>query len=269
MKIVIHASRIEWQTRWAKYVATGLRKHGHQVTITPANRPVPCDMAVLMGPNAYQTIERSSTPFLMFNRKLVGNDPTVVHEYCTVSWNGFNGNGIFCVRDVDPARLESVLKVEEIEDWKTEGNHLLLIEQSNIGRSKVFSSLDQYYQTVRKTASSPVVFRKKPIGEKNIKPTAVRAGLVGAKAVVNLNSTISVEALIAGVPVVSLDAGDPTFAITSHNINEITYPDRLPLLQYLAHCQWHYTEVESGSFWEHIYPIQGKKLHEWTATGTI
>lgn len=268
MKITIHASRIEWQNRWARYTATGLRKHGHDVTITPSTVPVRCDMAVLMGPNAYQAVERSKAPYIMFNRKLVGSDPTTVHEYCTVSWNGFNGDGIFCVGDVDPTRLDSLLKVDEIEDWKRDGTHLLLIEQSNVGRSKRFRNLNKYYQTVKKTANSPVVFRKKPIGETNIKPAAVRNGLVKSKAIVNLNSTISIEALVAGVPVVSLDIGDPSYAITSHDVNVITYPERLPFLQYLAHCQWHYTEVESGKFWEHIYPIHGKKLHEWNGNGS-
>lgn len=262
MKIAVHATRsIEWQMRWARHASKGLTKHGHEVIITPSNRPVKCDMAVVMGPNAYQAIEKSGKPFLMFNRKFVGNDPKVVHENCAVSWNGFNGKGVFCVKDIDPKRLERYVKPEEFLDWKRNGSDIILCEQTNMGRSKEFRDLNHFYNFVKKRHK--VLFRKKPIGEGKLSYTKLLEQLEGAKAVVTLNSTISIEALLAGYPVVSFDKGDPAYPITGHNMDEIIYPDREPLFQYLAHCQWHETEVASGEFWDHIYPIQGKQLWEW------
>jgi hypothetical protein len=43
-------------------------------------------------------------------------------------------------------------------------------------------------------------------------------------------------------------------------LDDIRYPERLPLLQHLAHCQWHHTEIQDGSFWEQLYPKSGERL---------
>ncbi len=191
MKIIIHALKnVTWQPRYANYIATGIRRHGHNVHISSSTRPEPCDISILMGPNSFKSIEKRT--HIMINRKLIGNNPRDVHDTVAVSWNGFNGRGTFCVNEVDPTRLDRYIKPSDIEDWRTGGKHLLLIEQSNTGRSTQYNRLNNYYQKVRSTATSKVVIRKKPIGESNINPTAVRKGLIGAKAVVNLNSTIYV-----------------------------------------------------------------------------
>ena len=98
MKIVIHASpNIEWQGRYAQHAQSGLVKHGHNVSIVAHPRPAHCHVAIIMGPNMYQAVERANQPYMMFNRKLIGNRPSTVHTNCALSWNGFNGDGIFCV----------------------------------------------------------------------------------------------------------------------------------------------------------------------------
>lgn len=269
MKIVIHASpHIEWQGRYAQHTATGLKQHGINASITPASTRQNCDVAILMGPNAWQQIERVNQPYIMFNRKFVGNNPKTVHENCAISWNGFNGYGTFCVEQVDPKRLERYVNPEtEITAWHKDGKYLLLCEQSNTGRSRRYQSLQQFYSYVNDNALMPVKFRKKPIGEEAIDAYRIQNELKGAKAIVHLNSTISIDALMAGVPVIALDKGDPAYGVAGHSLNEIRYVDRLPFFQYLAHCQWSEEEIRSGEFWHHIYPMRGPKLHEWNRNG--
>ena len=266
MKIVIHASpHIEWQGRYAKHAMSGLRQHGHDVSIVAGGQPTHCDVEIIMGPNMYQNIERAKTPYLMFNRKFVGNAPNVVHSNCAISWNGFNGEGIFCVDEVDPSRLERYMVPEEIEDWKTNGDKMIIIEQTNTGRSASYKKLDKFYTQAKKDYSGPSVMRRKPQGEENIQPEKVRSGLIKAKLIANLNSMISIEALPAGIPVISYDQGDPAYAITGRDPNNIHYPEnRLEYFQHLAHCQWTEQEIQSGQFWEQLFPIRGPKLHEWT-----
>jgi YD repeat-containing protein len=269
LKIIIHASpQIEWQGRYARHARAGLKKHNIEATITSSPTRVDCDVAMIMGPNAWQRIEQVNKPYIMFNRKFVGNDPKMVHENCAIGWDGFNGRGTFCVDEVDPLRLTRYIDPDkEIEEWRRDGKHFLLCEQSNLGRATNFQSTRHFYNTVVKSTHVPVVFRNKPVGEENIKPEAVRRGLIGAKAAVVLNSTISIEAMMAGVPVISYDVGDPVYPISGHNVNEILYPDRLPLFQYLAHCQWTETEIANGDFWAQLYPKRGPKLHEWSGNG--
>jgi hypothetical protein len=144
-----------------------------------------------------------------------------------------------------------------------------MIEQSNVGRSTKYKNLNRFYDTVRNSYQGKVQLRKKPVGEQNIKPRRVRAGLIKAKAVANLNSTISIEALVAGIPVVSFDDQDPAYAITGRDLNDLYYPEnRLEFFQYLAHCQWSEQEISSGEFWEHIWPINGPQLNKWNTDGS-
>ena len=268
MKVVIHANQIAWQKRYARHVVQGLWRHGIRATVTSINKRQPCDVAIIMGPNAWQNIEQSGKPYIMLNRKFVGNGPQVVHENCAISWNGFNGRGTFCVNEVDPTRLTRYMAEEELLPWRKHGSKLILCEQSNVGRTEdpKFKTLQLYYSSVKRGATLPVVFRKKPIGEKNISFAKVTSDLIkfDPKALVNLNSTISIDALTVGIPVISFDIGDPAYPITTHSLSAVSYQERLPFFQYLAHCQWTEDEIKTGEFWSHIYPMQGKKLHEWT-----
>jgi hypothetical protein len=270
MRVVVHASpSIEWQGRFAKHIQSGLQQHGHTVSIISAVKPAHCDVSIIMGPNMYQQIEQNGQPYLMLNRKLIGNDPSTAHDTVALSWNGFNGAGTFCVNEIDPTRLERYIKVDEIEDWKIGGEVVIIPEQSNTGRSRQFKNMRKFYEYVKTTYPGPVKIRKKPIGENNIQAPQVRKGLIGAKAVANLNSTISIEALVAGVPVVSFDENDPAYAITGRDLNNLVYPDnRLEFFQYLAHCQWDEQEIINGKFWEQLWPIQGPKLNEWSNDGS-
>jgi hypothetical protein len=265
MKVIIHANQIEWQGRYAKHVITGLQRHGIRATVTNSPTRQPCDVAILMGPNAWHRVEQArSGPYIMFNRRFVGDDASV-HTNCAVGWNGFNGRGTFCVDEVDPNRLKRYLTEEEILPWH-KGTNTIYCEQSNVGRTKKFNSLQQYYNFINRNVKNPI-FREKPIGEENISQAGVRKGLMkhDPKVVINLNSTISLDCLTSGIPVISLDEGDPVYPITSHNLRIIDYPDnRLEFFQYLAHCQWTEDEIKSGEFWDHIYPIRGPQLNEWT-----
>ena len=268
MKIIIHANQIEWQRRYAKHTVAGLKRHGIRASVTNSPSRQPCDIAILMGPNAWERVERANKPYLMFNRRFVGDDQSV-HTNCAIGWNGFNGRGTFCVDEVDPTRLQTYMPEEKLLSWREPGKTLILCEQSNVGRATnpKFKTLRGYYNYVRRHAKLPIVFRDKPIGEEKISFSGVTKGLIKAnpKVLANLNSTISLDAMMVGIPVISFDEGDPAYAITGHELNEIVKPDnRLEFFQYLAHCQWTEDEIKSGEFWEHIYPIHGPKLYEWT-----
>ncbi len=269
MKIVIHANQIEWQGRYARHAITGLKRHGIHASVTNSPSRQPCDIAILMGPNAWERVERANTPYIMFNRRFVGDDQSV-HTNCAIGWNGFNGRGTFCVDQVDPIRLQKYMPEEKLLPWRKPGNNLILCEQSNVGRATdpKFKTLQTYYNHVRQHAKLPVIFRKKPVGEENISFNKVTLELIKAnpKALVNLNSTISLDAMMVGIPVISLDAGDPVYPITTHDFSSIMYPDRLPWFQHLAMCQWTEDEIRSGEFWDSLYPKRGPRLCDTKAS---
>jgi hypothetical protein len=75
--------------------------------------------------------------------------------------------------------------------------------------------------------------------------------LAGAKAVVTVNSNSSVDAVLAGIPCVTLDRGTMSWDVTSHDLtNLVVTPDRTQWANQLAWCQWSPEELSSGAAWE-------------------
>lgn len=251
MKIVIHASsKISWQKRYAFLLQKGLLNKGIKSNITESNKSIPCDIPIIMGPNMYKNIEVTNPNFLMLNRKFLGEN---VDDWVSISWNGFNGLGKFCVEDISKARLWSL--IPSIEKSKTEGKNFVLIEQSNIARSIKFSSLEDYYNYAIHNYS-PIIRKPKPLGEETIslQQNKIFFEKNNTKAIVNLNSTISVEGIVLGYSIISLDEQDPVYSCGK---------DRESFLHYLAHCQWHISEIASGEFWDRLYPCRGIRLNEY------
>lgn len=267
MQIVIHAApQISWQTRLAPIIQRGLKKHNIKVDITssPTRKPKE-DIAIILGPNYWKRIESDKKPFIMMNRKFLGFHERDVHDNVCISWDGFNGRGTFCVDEIDPNRIWRYIDQEDFEDWKGPGTYYLMFKQTDKGRNKKYPSINEWYVHVKRNIK-PLKIRPKENPEntsmKNFR-RSFKKSLEDIKAGIVLNSTVSTEVLLAGVPVISMDEGDPCYAINSHNLNEIKYPDRKPFMDYLAHCQWHYDEIENGDFWARIYPKRGTRLCEW------
>jgi len=268
MHITIHANAsIPWQKRLAPLVVRGLQKHGLKCYISPHNYCVPkTDVSIILGPNFWKNIENSGQPYIMMNRKFLGFHERDVHDNVAISWDGFNGKGTFCVDEIDPNRLWKYIEKDEFEDWKEPGTDYLLFGQTDPGRSTKYKSSHEWYKYVEANVS-PIRFRKKEnpeYGNLLSFRKKFKKDLQNVKAAIVLNSTVSTEILLAGVPVISMDEGCPSYAIDSHSFSEVCYPDRLPFLHYLAHCQWHYDEIENGSFWKQLYPMSGPRLCEWT-----
>jgi hypothetical protein len=68
---------------------------------------------------------------------------------------------------------------------------------------------------------------------------------------VTLNSSVAVDAILAGVPTVTMDVGAMTWDVTSHHPAEVTKPPRLPWLHWLAWTQWSHDEIREGK-WAHL-----------------
>lgn len=273
MNINIHANpNIPWQKRLCTKIQKGLKKHNLTANISTSQKHT-SDIAIILGPNYWKSIERSGKPYIMMNRKFLGYGKNDVHDNVCISWDGFNGRGTFCVEDLELDRLRKYIKPEEFEDWREPGNQYLLCKQTDLGRSTKYPSLQRFYHYVKTNSPKPVRIRSKVSPEIEYKDNTKRfliefkEDLNNVKAAVVLNSTVSVDILLAGIPVISMDEGDPCYAINSHKLNLVVYPDRLPFLSYLAHCQWHYDEIESGKFWDVLYPKRGKMLCEWSYEG--
>jgi len=262
-KIVIHMRpTIPWHKRWVKFFVTGFKKHGIDVVVSSSAQVTRgCDIAILFGPNMWKAIESSGVSYLMVNRKFFGVEEHVAGDIVAMGWNGFNGPATFCVEDVSPDRLRKFLDPEkEIQEWKSGGTNILICGQADLGRCTSYSNLEKWYNQVKITVNSLVKFRSHPTRKKLI---PLDEELENVKVAITLNSLVAIEILMAGIPVISMDENSPVYGVTGHSLNDIKYPNRLELFQYLAHCQWYYTEIESGKFWEQLYPKRGLPLKEY------
>ena len=270
MEVSIHASsNIPWQKRYAVAVKEGLSKHGIDANITNS-RKRESDVALIMGPNLFQSIEKDGGEFMIINRKFLGFDERDAHDIVTVSWNGFNGMGIFCVDQnrMSEKRLDRFLDPRDIEHWSLNSDNYLLCHQYDTGRSERYNDINKWYRNVqRRVHPNHLKIRRKTTMEKVGRiefMRALREDLSDVKAIFSLNSIVSVEALILGKGVITDDKTNPCYAVSFSEIGSTIQPfDRTEFLTYLAHCQWHIDEVRNGSFFQNMtFGPYGPRLNE-------
>lgn len=252
MKIVIHHTQgIGWQRRYLDFFVEGFRKHGIRAMPTSSPTKVPgSDVAVLFGPNYWKAVERGHHQYLMVNRKFLGD----VNDNVTISWNGFNGRGQFCVDEVNPKRLQR--HVFQLEPWREPDNgYTLLFGQHDIGRCGKYVTLQEWYNYVKINTGDKILFRAWPGGR------PIHLDCRGARMAVSLNSTVAIESVCHGIPTVTCDKGNPAWPICAHHLGHVHRSDnRLAWLEYLANCQWDYHQIKNGDFWRQLWPPRGPRL---------
>ena len=76
-----------------------------------------------------------------------------------------------------------------------------------------------------------------------------------ARLVVTFSSTVGVDALIRGVPVVACDRMSMVYDVCGNAPNDpVLRCDRTGWAHWIAYCQWNLKEMEQGLPWLHLYP---------------
>jgi len=70
---------------------------------------------------------------------------------------------------------------------------------------------------------------------------------------ITLNSSVAVDAVIAGVPAVTMDEGAMAWDVTSHDASKTITPDRKPWLEWLSWTQWNHDEIRDGEPIRHLF----------------
>jgi len=252
MKILVHClPTIGWHRRYYEFFREGFRKHGIHINHTASPVAIDGTVPLLFGPNYWKGVERASNKYLMVNRKFVGN----VNDNVAISWNGYNGQGRFCVQDVSPTRLRR--HTFDIEPWReVVDGYTLLLGQFDLGRCGRYTGLREWYNHVEANTGDKILFRKWPGSDRPLKKD-----LAGARLAVSLNSTVAIETVLQGVPTVAMDEQSPAWPICAHNLGHVHRSNnRLAWLEYLANCQWHYLQIQNGDFWRQLFPVLGPRL---------
>jgi hypothetical protein len=72
-----------------------------------------------------------------------------------------------------------------------------------------------------------------------------------AACVIAYNSNATVDAVLAGIPAITVDEGAMAWDVTSHHVSQaLVTPDRNEWFRRMAWTQWTLQEITSGEAWE-------------------
>jgi hypothetical protein len=170
--------------------------------------------------------------------------------------------------------IKKLLKID-INPWRNInlGNHVLVCLQRDGGWSMKGTDMNQWAdQTVRRLRSlthRPIVIRPHPACPVNLKElcklprvsqsknTTLQQDLSNAWAAVFYNSSSSVAAVLAGIPVFADDTDCVAWNVANHDLEQINdpqMPDREQWLYDLSAAHWNDDEARNGAIYKHFLP---------------
>lgn len=253
MRAAIHIGRHEHHRTWGTAMQAGLRRHGIDARLAGFDAPEPCDFAVVWGARQRQVFD-AGRPVLVMERGHVGDRMA----WTSCGWGGIGRRGRY-PEGCDDGQRWAQHHGHLMQGWKAGGGYALIIGQvendQSIGDLDVAewatdcaSHLGELGWNVR--------FRPHPLAPRWPTPaglTVLRGTLEQAFAdaglCVTFNSTTGVEAVLAGVPTVTLDEGAMAWPVAGHALSDVLRPRRWPWASDLAWTQWTVEEVAQGEAW--------------------
>jgi hypothetical protein len=232
---------------------------------------VECDIAVIFGlPKISVKETHSKYPIVARHqgRRLIVIDsaPQRRKQYWAVGYGGIAGNAQFFNHNAPPDRWTR-LKIElQPYDEKRTGPILVCGQLPHDATVQYTDHVGWCERTVKFYVDRKdwVLFRPHPkitnamqygVDTTLWDTNTLAATLRNARCVVTWNSTIGVDALIAGTPVIAVDKGSFVYPIVSHELTDVDkplMPDRKQWAASLAYCMWSIKELENGLAWHHL-----------------
>lgn len=235
-------------------MADGLRNQCVDVEVLSTKHDaVDCDLAVFWSHRHKHVIEYQRArglPYLVMERGYLGNRK----RWTSLGWNGLNGRAEF-PHAVDRwlARFDAVAQLTPWMDTDSR-REVLLIQQVPGDASVEGVDLEAWYQQVTDYYTGEgfsVHHRAHPKMTRAAVPLA--DDLARARLVVTYNSTAAVEAVLAGVPTITLDRGSMAWEVTGHRLTRQPRKlihNRNDWASNLAWKQWSFDEIACGYAWE-------------------
>jgi hypothetical protein len=239
MLAVIHASpAIAWQREKLPAMMAGLEALGVPYRVTDAPVRQDGSLAILFGTTLWRRVETGG-PFLLVDRCSYGD----TRHFVTLVRDGHGRRGDHRVSEGACASRWERHQVP-VRPWR-HGPRVVLCGQ-HATWSPHWQRPADWYRSVHATH-----FRRHPAGDN---PTGLPETREWAQAglALTLNSSVGVEAVLAGVPTCAQDEGAMAWSVTSHDPAESITPDRTEWLHWLAWTQWSWTEIAEGKPWAHL-----------------
>lgn len=262
MKVIALHRKHEHANTWLGAFKSGLKRHGLKAAWT--NRFEQCDLAVLWGVSQRDLIARyaeSGTPYLILECGFVGDRL----DFASAGYGGLNGRADFRNARSPGDRWKAL--GQPMAPWrpKGSGDYVLIMGQVQGDQSIRGIDIRNWYAETAKYLTGrglAVAFRPHPKGSGQDCPKGAElllgdlsGALSRASCVVTYNSNAGVDAVLAGVPVIAVDAGSMALSVAGLSLYGVTDPPRPGRTQWahnLAYAQWRESEFRSGLVWEHL-----------------
>lgn len=250
---IIASPNSELQTTHQFALAQGLERSGIKAIKTHTPHGIRTPAVACWGWRLGRKLRAARHEVLVMERGYLGDR----FKWTSLGWNGLNGHAYFPNVESDPSRFQAHF---EMKPWKHDGQYVLIMGQVPGDASLQGLDMRPHYQRwatqAAKTYGLPVKYRPHPKAAERgivypVKGAEVLDGTLeeafaGAALAICYNSNSSVDAVIAGVPTVTMDRGSMAWDVTSHRIGEIVRPDRKEWAAKLAWKQWSMDEIAMG-----------------------
>jgi hypothetical protein len=271
MLAVIHMNSAPHQVEAGRYMATGLRRHGIDVEWGEWNSPYPCDFAVCWGGRQKALFQVPGTPVLVMERGHVGDRLW----WTSCGWNGLGRRAQYPQGRDKGARWRSGPLERLLKPWtdRPDGYALLLGQvegDAAVGDLDLRAWGDTICRGLLALGWRQIEYRRHPYASQmpipeGASPAAggpdeagLQQDLRGAGLCVTYNSTAGVQAVLAGVPTVTLDVGAMAWPVTTHSLDEAPIrPSRYVWVWDLAWTQWTQKEIGDGVAWDALRTVPG------------
>jgi hypothetical protein len=246
----------------------GLERHGIGVVLTGADEIChEADFHVIWSikrPNILAWSKQTNHGVLVAERGHVGDRLT----YTSCGWDGLGHRGRYPSASDGGARwLERWGHL--MQPWREGGRYALLLGQVD-GDAALYGIPGNFRQwatvmtALLRSKGHEVRYRPHPFvrrggdrfcpqGAALSEHESIAEDLDGAALAVTFNSTSCVEAVLAGVPTVTIDEGAMAWDVASHNLADpLVHPDREAWAHSLAWTQWTLDEIRNGTAWEAV-----------------
>jgi len=181
--------------------------------------------------------------------------------WTSLGLNGLNGRATFPDAQDEGERWERYFG-NLMQPWRyrQDGYALIMgqVPHDTAVRGISFPSWVAEMRTAAERKYGRVKFRAHPQASPSISLRGDTLGsladdLAGAAIAVTYNSNSGVDAILAGVPTVAMDAGSMVRAVAAHSLDEDPMrPDRSAWARRIAWAQWLPKELESGEAWSRL-----------------
>lgn len=144
--------------------------------------------------------------------------------------------------------------------WRTNGKHILVCPPTAAVAQFTGLDLQQWIISVEdeihRYSDRPIIIRGKD------SKTPLQQDLHNCHCVITYNSNVAIDALLAGIPVISLDYLTDIYPWNRLRIHDIEtdglcVANRADLFSFLSYCQFTLEEFKAGKAWELCQTVQG------------